>query len=473
MQSVTKTMLDKIWETHTVAELGGNTYLLHVDRHVLHEVSGAISFKGMQAAGRKVACPKLTFATVDHLLDTFKGRTDNPVIPNAHTFIRELRLGCKENNIPLFDVGNSRQGIVHVIAPELGIALPGVTLVCGDSHTCTVGGIGTYGLGVGSTDGETVLASQAVVQTKPKSMRILCNGLLKPGVTAKDLIMFIIGRISARGGEDCAIEFTGPAIARMSVAERLTVCNMAVELSARTGFVPPDDVTYEYLKGLVYSPKGALWEKAVAHWRTLPSDTGATFDFEHEFDCKEISPQVTWGTSPEQVVSIKGAVPDLVDSASPDTIASLQQAYQYMGLAPGARIEGLAVTGAFIGSCTNARLSDIEDAARILKGRKVADGVKAICTPGSEAVKREAEAKGLADVFRDAGFEWREPGCSLCMSGGAGGETFEPFSRIISSTNRNFENRQGRGVRSHLASPATVACSAVCGRISDVRKFVQ
>jgi len=464
-------MLDKIWASHTVADLGDNTFLIHIDRHIVHEISGAHSFMGLKNAGLEVACPDLTLATVDHLLDTYPGRDDQPLIPHASEFIRQLRLGCADNSITLHDIGDRKQGIAHVISPALGFALPGTILACSDSHTCTVGGVGSFGLGVGSTDSEIILAAQAFVQTKPAAMRIYCSGSLGNGVTAKDLVLFIIGQVSARGGEDCAIEFTGPAIGQLSIEERLTICNMAVELSARTGFVPPDEKTFEYLKGRAYSPKGSDWERAVAHWKTLPSDEDAVFDRYHEFNCDDLAPQVTWGTSPEQVVAIDQPIP------APDQLEDsrrgpgLHRAYKYMDLQPGTAVQGLKITGAFIGSCTNARLTDLVDAAKYLKGRHVAANVMAICTPGSEEVKKQAENAGIAQIFKDSGFEWREPGCSLCMSGGAGGETFEPSSRIISSTNRNFEGRQGRGVKSHLASPATVAWSAILGEISDVRNF--
>jgi len=414
--------------------------------------------------------PDLTWATVDHVLDTFPGRTDETRIPRGRQFIAKLRDGTARFGIPLFDLDSEFQGIVHVISPDLGIALPGSTLVCGDSHTCTVGGIGALAWGIGSTDSEHALVTQTIVQTKPLAMRVDFVGAPAPGVTPKDLVLHLIGRITADGGNGYAIEFAGPAVRAMPVEGRLTICNMAIELSARTGIVAPDDVTFEYLYGKPFSPKGETWERALAHWRSLPSDDGAAFDRVVEIDCAKIAPQVTWGTSPEHVVGVDGVVPDPADAETPRARLGMEKALAYTGLAPGTRLEGLPIAGAFIGSCTNSRLSDLRAAAALLRGRKVAPGVRAICTPGSTRVKRAAESEGIDRVFKEAGFEWRESGCSLCMSAGASGEDFGDARRVISSTNRNFENRQGRNVTSLLASPATVAISAVNGKVSDVRK---
>ncbi|MDX1478589.1 MAG: 3-isopropylmalate dehydratase large subunit [Saprospiraceae bacterium] len=467
------TYFDKVWNDHIVSDLGHNTCLLHVDRHFLHELSGAMSFKGLSEKGHKVRNAELTFATVDHVVDTVPGRSDLTQIPNGTEFIRGLRQGCRQYGVPLYDLGDDRQGIVHVISPELGLALPGTTLVCGDSHTCTVGGVGTIGFGVGSTDGEVALTSQCVILTKPRNMRVNFDGALPSGVYPKDLILYLIGQVSAKAGVGFAVEFAGEALRSMSIEGRLSICNMAVEMSARTGFIAPDSVTYEYLNGKPFAPQGALWDRAVAYWDSLRSDEAARFDEEISIDCSRISPQVTWGTSPEHVINIDNRVPGEADDATADDRADIRKAFAYTRLQPGMPLEGLAIDGAFIGSCTNSRFSDLEVAASILRGRKVAPHIQAICTPGSMAVKRRAEAAGIADIFKAAGFEWREPGCSLCMSGGAGGESFVPGARIISSTNRNFEHRQGKGVISHLASPATVAWSAVEGKIADVRKLVQ
>jgi 3-isopropylmalate/(R)-2-methylmalate dehydratase large subunit len=466
------TLFEKIWRDHVVKDLGNNTFLVYIDRNFLHEVSGAISFKGLAEAGRSVRRADLTYATIDHVVDTFPGRGDQPKIPRGGEFIRGLREGAARSGVTLFDLDSELQGIVHVISPALGIALPGSTLVCGDSHTCTVGGIGALAWGIGSSDSEHVLATQTLVQTKPAVMRVDFDGIPPGGVTAKDMILHLIGRITADGGNGYAIEYAGAAVSALSVEGRLTLCNMAIELSARTGMVAPDDVTFEYLCGTPFAPQGEMWERAIACWRALPSDPDATFDRVVVIDCTRLAPQVTWGTSPEHVVAIDGVVPDPAAADSARARLGIEKALAYTGLTPGTRLEGLPIEAAFIGSCTNSRLSDLRAAAAILEGRKVAPGVKAICTPGSTQVKRQAEAEGIDRVFKEAGFEWRESGCSLCMSAGASGETFGAARRVISSTNRNFENRQGRGVTSFLASPATVALSAVNGCISDVRKVL-
>jgi 3-isopropylmalate/(R)-2-methylmalate dehydratase large subunit len=463
-----RTLLDKIWADHVVRDFGDNTYLLHVDRTFMHELA-AVVFASLAEARHRVVCPELCFATVDHLLDTSPGRTDQTLIPNGAKFIRALREGAREHGITLFDLDSEQQGIVHVIAPELGIALPGTIFLCGDSHTSTLGGVGALAWGIGTTDLEHVLATQCIVQTKPLSMRVNFSGRLNPGVTAKDLILYLIGRVSADGGNGYAVEYAGPVARGFSIEERLSLCNMSIELSARAGLVAPDDTTFEYLHDRRYAPRGAAWDAAVDCWRSLASDADAPFDRELDIDCRPIMPQVTWGTSPEHVIGIRERVPDPIAASSPRERASLERALHYMQLAPGDAVEGLPIDAAFIGSCTNARLSDLRAAARVLAGRKVAPGVRAICTPGSTAVKRQAEAEGLDRLFLDAGFQWREAGCSLCMSGGAGGERFPEHARVISTTNRNFEHRQGRDVRSHLASPATVAASAVTGCITDPR----
>jgi 3-isopropylmalate/(R)-2-methylmalate dehydratase large subunit len=458
-------MLEKIWADHVVRDFGDNTYLLHVDRTFLHELA-AVAFESLDKARRPIICRDLTFATVDHLIDTFPGRTDQTLIPNGQEFIRTLRKGTQASGVQLFDLESPQQGIVHVIAPELGIALPGTIFVCCDSHTSTIGGVGSLAWGIGTSDIEHVMATQCIVQTKPLTMRVNFNGRIPAGVAAKDLILHLIGRISADGGNGYAIEYGGEAVHSLGIEERLSICNMSIELSARSGMVAPDEVTYQYLHGKPFAPKDERWDEALAYWRSLPSDEGAHFDREIDIDCSRLVPQVTWGTSPEHVIGINGRVPDPATAATTRERSSMERALHYMRLTPGESVGGLAIDAAFIGSCTNSRLSDLRAAARILDGRKVAPGVQAICSPGSMAVKRQAEAEGIARIFRDAGFEWREPGCSLCMSGGAGGERFAEKARVITSTNRNFEHRQGRDVRSHLASPATVAASAIAGRIT-------
>jgi 3-isopropylmalate/(R)-2-methylmalate dehydratase large subunit len=465
------TLFEKIWNDHVIADFGDNTYLIHIDRNFLHEMSGALSFKGIDEAGRTVRHPELTFATIDHVVDTEPGRGVETKIPGGSEFIRALRNGTKKHGIRLFDLDDPFQGIVHVIAPELGIALPGNTIVCGDSHTCTIGGLGMLAWGIGSTDGEHVLATQTLVQTRPKTMLITFDGSLGEGVTAKDMILYLIGKIGADGGNGYAVEYAGSVVRRLSIEGRLTICNMSIEFSARTGFVSPDDKAIEYLYERPFAPKGQMWEKAVAYWKALPSDPGARFDREINIDCTDIQPQVTWGTSPEHVVAVDGFVPDPADSSRTDARLSMERALSYMGLAPGTQMENVKIGAAFIGSCTNGRLSDLQVAADILKGHKVSEGVRAICSPGSSQVKRSAEAEGLNKIFLEAGFEWREAGCSLCMSGGAGGESFDYQQRVVTTTNRNFEGRQGPHVRSHLASPAIVAASAVTGHITDPRKL--
>ena len=472
MSTTALTCFDKVWNEHVIADLGGNDFLIHIDRHFLHELSGALSLKGIKSANQGVRNPELTFAVLDHVLDTFPGRDDNPAMPGGAAFIKELRKGCTLYDIPLFDLNDDRQGIVHVVAPELGLALPGCTFACGDSHTCTVGGMGALAFGVGPSDGEVILASQCLTVLKPGNMRVIFEGKMGHGVFAKDLILNLIRNISADGGSGYVVEFDGPVVRSMPIEGRLTLCNMAAEFSARSGLVSPDDITFDYLSDKPYAPKGKMWDASVAHWASLRSDPGATFQKEVTIDCNQIVPQVTWGTSPEHTVGIDELVPDPDSENSEQVRKTMQKALQYAGLQPGQRIAGINIDVAFIGSCTNSHYSDLEAAAAILEGRHVAPNVKAICSPGSTAVKHRAERDGIAKIFKDAGFEWRESGCSLCMSGSAGGETNPEGSRVISSTNRNFEHRQGRGVSSHLASPSTVAYSSIKGYIADVREVL-
>jgi 3-isopropylmalate/(R)-2-methylmalate dehydratase large subunit len=465
------TLVDKIWDSHVIMDLGQNTYLIHIDRNFQHELAGATSLNGIDKAGRKIRNVELAFAVMDHVLDTHPGRGDETPIPGGTGFVREFRQRTNSHGIRLFDIDDVNQGISHVISPELGIALPGCTYVCGDSHTCTIGGIGALAFGIGSTDVEHVFATQTIIQTKPKNMRVTFNGRLGKEVYAKDMVLYLIARIGAAGGIEHAVEFAGPAIRNLPIDGRLTICNMAVEFSARTGIVAPDDVTLEYFRGRPFSPKGAVWEKAAAYWRTLPSVREAPFDKEVEINCDDIQPQVTWGTSPEHTVAVNGSVPDPAEVKDPHSRLTMERAISYSGLEPGTPMERVKIDAVFIGSCTNARLSDLREAARILKGRKIVPGMRAVCSPGSYRTKLRAEAENIDRIFRQAGFEWRESGCSMCMSGGAGGEGFSPGQHVLSTTNRNFEDRQGRGVRSHLASPATVAASAITGHITDPRKL--
>lgn len=461
---MSKTLFDKLWEEHTVAELGDGECLLYIDRIFLHERTGSIALQSIAEKNRRVRAPERVFVTMDHIVDTFPGRGDKTLMPSGREFIEATRKEAKAAGLNLFDIGDARQGIVHVVSPEQGIALPGLTLVCPDSHTCTLGGIGTLAWGIGSTDAEHALVTSTLRVRKPRSMRVQFTGELKPGVTAKDMILHLIGIYSASGGQGCAVEFSGPVITALPIEARLTLCNMAVEFSAFTGLIAPDEKTIEYTRGRAFAPKGEAWEKAAAHWRNLKTDEDAQFDIEIIIDSSKIQPSVTWGTSPQHMVAVDGVVPNPADEADPSARRAMLRALEYMDLQPGTVIGEIPLDAAFLGSCTNARLSDLRLAADYLRGRKVADGVKAVVVPGSTAVKLAAEAEGLDQVFRAAGFEWRESGCSMCFY--AGGETFGFQKRVISSTNRNFEGRQGPGTRTHLASPLTVVASACAGVIT-------
>ncbi len=464
-----RTLFDKIWDEHVVADMGGGVALMHVDLHLMHDLGGGPGLKDLADKGYRVRNPELTFATVDHAVSSEPGRNEdtNPV---GGRLLRMLRARTEASGIRMFDLGNDGQGIVHVIGPEMGLSLPGMTIVCGDSHTCTHGGLGALAFGIGSSEMVHVLATQTTVQRKPKRIRAVMDGRPAAGVTPKDLILHLIGLIGAVGGSGSAMEYAGPAIRALGVEGRLTVCNLSIELGAKIGMVAPDDTTFEYLAGRPMAPSGETWDRALAHWRTLNSDPDASFDREVGFDASALAPQVTWGTSPEQVVAIDGRVPD-PDTTGADAVrrSSMRAALEYMDLAPGTPLEGLPIDRVFIGSCTNSRLSDLREAARLVKGAKVAERVTAWVVPGSTGVKRAAEAEGLDRIFRDAGFDWREPGCSLCV--GANGEMVAPGNRCVSTSNRNFVGRQGPGARTHLASPVTAAASALAGRLVDVRKL--
>lgn len=464
-----QTIIEKLWASHTIADLGDDTCLLYIDRIFLHERTGCIALKGLEATGRMVRNPKQVFCTMDHIVDTFPGRTDATRVPGGTAFIETTREAARAAGIQLFDLGDERQGIVHVVSPEQGIALPGITLVCPDSHTGTVGALGALAWGIGSTEAEHALATKTLVVRKPLMMRVRFDGELPNGVSAKDMILHLIGEHTASGGVGYAIEFAGPAVRSLDMEARFTLCNMAVEFGAWTGIVAPDEITFAYVEGRPFVPAGATWDQALTHWKTLPGDPDARFDKEIVVDCSQIVPQVTWGNSPQHETGIDGRVPDPAAEPDPNRRQSMERALEYMGLAPGTPLEGIPIDAAFIGSCTNSRLSDLRNAAKILDGRKVAAGVNAICVPGSSQVKKAAEAEGLNKIFEAAGFEWRESGCSMCFF--AGGENFGFEKRVVSSTNRNFENRQGPRTRTHLASPATVAASAIAGRLTDVRKL--
>lgn len=463
-----KTVIDKIWDAHVIAAMGDGQALLHIDRIFLHERTGPALLSALAAAGRRPANPHLVFGTVDHIVDTTIGRSDDTLVPGGRSFIESFRSLSKEFGIRVFDLGDADQGITHVISPELGLALPGSTLVCPDSHTCTIGGLGALAWGIGSTEGEHAVATQTLVRAPAPRMRVELSGALDADVVAKDIILALIGKYGAAGGSGYAIEFCGTAARSLDIEGRLTLCNMTVEFGAWTGLIAPDDRTFAWIEGRRFAPKGHMLDRAVAAWRLLASDDNASWDATLHLDCTRLSPQVTWGTSPEHVLAVHDAVPDPRTARDGAAREAMARALEYADLKPGQPIEGLPIEAAFIGSCTNARLSDLRAAASLLKGRRIAPGVKGIVVPGSMKVKAQAEAEGLDDVFRSAGFEWRESGCSLCFF--AGGDSFGGARRVISSTNRNFEGRQGPGVRTHLASPLTVAASAIRGAIADPRQ---
>ncbi|MFL2771899.1 MAG: 3-isopropylmalate dehydratase large subunit [Rhodospirillaceae bacterium] len=464
-----RTLIEKLWDAHTVADLGEGSALLYIDRVFLHERTGSVSLKGLETAGRVVMNPEQVFCTMDHIVDTLPGRGDKTIMPSGRNFITTTREAATAAGINLFDLGDARQGIVHVVSAEQGITLPGLTQVCPDSHTCTLGALGALAWGIGSTEGEHALATKTLAVNKPKSMQVNFEGTLSFGVTAKDMILSLISRYTAGGGVGHAIEFTGSAISALPQENRFTVCNMAVEFAAFTGIIPPDDTTIDYLEGRPYAPTGVIWDQAVEYWRKLKSDEDAVYDKSITIDCADIVPEVTWGTSPGHGSRVDGVVPDPSEATDPNTREAWEKALEYMDLTPGTPLEGLPISAAFIGSCTNSRLSDLREVAKVVKGRRVAEGVKAIIVPGSSQVKLAAESEGLDKVFTDANFEWRESGCSMCFF--AGGEHFGEYERVISSTNRNFENRQGPRTRTHLASPTSVAASALAGAIADVRKL--
>ena len=451
------TLFEKLWSAHLIAPIDDGGLIL-IDRILLHERTGGIALQTLADAGRAVAAPSRVFATMDHVVGTLPGRGDRTTMPTGTDFIVATRKEALAARITLFDIGDPGQGIVHVISPEQAIVLPGITLVCPDSHTCTQRALGALAWGIGSTEAEHALATLTLRVPKPKTMRVTISGELGAGVTAKDLALHILARHGAAGGKGHIVEYAGDAVAELDVEARMTLCNMATEFSAFSAIIAPDEKVFTYLEGRSYAPKGANWEAARRYWRTLRSDADAIFDTTIAIDACAVAPSISWGTSPQDSIAIDGVVPD----------DALTRSLAYMGLVAGQPLLGLPIDAAFIGSCTNARLSDLRRAAAILDGRHVAPGVRAICVPGSSAVKRAAEAEGLDAVFRTAGFEWRESGCSMCFF--AGGESFGTRERVVTSTNRNFESRQGPETRSHLASPETVAASAIAGRIADPRR---
>jgi 3-isopropylmalate/(R)-2-methylmalate dehydratase large subunit len=465
---MSRTLFDKIWDAHVVAQMPDGPALLYVDLHLVHEVTSPQAFDGLRLAGRSIRRPERTVATLDHnvptgerrlpIADEISARQIDALIRNARAF-----------GIELFDLHSPEQGIVHVIGPEMGLTQPGMTIVCGDSHTSTHGAFGALAFGIGTSEVEHVLATQCVVQSRPKTMEIRCSGRLGPGISSKDLILWVIRRIGTAGASGHVIEYTGSAVRALSMEARMTVCNMSIEAGARAGMIAPDDTTFAYLEHRPRSPRGPEWERAVMQWRSLASDPDARYDRHIAIDADEIVPQVTWGTSPAMVCDIGGSIPDpdeLPESERP----AIRRALDYMDLRPGTMLEGLPIDRVFIGSCTNARLEDLREAADVVQGRRVAQDVRAMVVPGSQPVKRAAEQEGLDRIFAAAGFEWRNPGCSMCL--GMNDDVLGPGERCASTSNRNFEGRQGRGGRTHLMSPAMAAAAAVTGRITDVRELI-
>ena len=463
-----RTLFDKIWQSHLVEVQDDGSCILYIDRHLVHEVTSPQAFEGLRTAGRKVRRPEATLAVADHNVPT-TDRSAGITDAESRIQVEALDTNCKDFGIQLFDMADLRQGICHVIGPEQGFTLPGATIVCGDSHTSTHGAFGALAFGIGTSEVEHVLATQTLIQAPAKNMRVTVEGPLPFGVTAKDLILAIIGTIGTAGGTGHVIEYAGEAVRALSMEGRMTMCNMSIEGGARAGLVAPDETTFAYIKGKPLAPKGAEWEAAVAYWKTLTSDEGATYDKEIVLKAADIAPQVTWGTSPQDVLPITGKVPNPADAADEGRRNAMNRSLDYMGLTPGTPLAEIKVDKVFIGSCTNGRIEDLRAAAAVAKGRKVAAHVGALVVPGSGLVKEQAELEGLDKIFTEAGFEWREPGCSMCLAMNA--DKLEPGERCASTSNRNFEGRQGRGGRTHLVSPAMAAAAAVTGHLTDVREL--
>jgi len=464
-----RTIFEKIWDAHVVAELPGAPTLLYIDLHLIHEVTSPQAFDGLRSRGLRVRRPDRTLATADHNVPTQEPRL--PIAdPISARQVAQLEANCREFGIPCYSLGSERQGIVHVIGPELGLTQPGMTIVCGDSHTATHGALGALAFGIGTSEVEMVLATQCLLQRKPKTCQVCIEGRLGPGVSAKDIILALIARIGTGGGTGYVFEYTGSAVRSLSMDERMTVCNMTIEAGARAGLVAPDDTTFQYLAGRPFAPRGAAWEAALASWQQLSTDEGASYDRVVTMDASRLEPMITFGTSPGMGIPITAPVPDPAQTADPIERESLAKALAYMALEPGKPLLGHPVDVVFIGSCTNGRLADLRAAARILKGRKVSSRVRALIVPGSEGVKREAEAEGLDEIFRAAGAEWRQPGCSMCIA--MNGDQLAAGQYAVSTSNRNFEGRQGKGGRTLLASPLTAAASAVAGAVADPRMFL-
>ena len=465
-QNQPRTLFDKIWDSHVVRRQEDGTCTLYIDRHLVHEVTSPQAFEGLRMAGRTVRRPEATLAVADHNVPT-SDRSQGIADEQSRIQVETLEANCDAFGVPIFKMDDIRQGIVHIIGPEQGMTQPGMTIVCGDSHTATHGAFGALAFGIGTSEVEHVLATQTLMQQPAKNLRISVDGDLANGVTAKDLILAIIGEIGTAGGTGHVIEYAGQAIRDLSMEGRMTICNMSIEGGARAGLIAPDETTFEYLKGRPMAPKGGLWETAVAYWRTLPSDAGARYDREVVLNAADIAPTVTWGTSPQDVVPITGAVPDPDSLGDEARAKAARRSLDYMGLEAGTRMTDIAVDKVFIGSCTNGRIEDLRAVAALAEGRRVADGVYAMIVPGSGLVKEQAEAEGLDRIFTEAGFDWREPGCSMCLAMNA--DRLEPGERCASTSNRNFEGRQGRGGRTHLVSPAMATAAAIAGHLADVR----
>ncbi|HET9213485.1 MAG TPA: 3-isopropylmalate dehydratase large subunit [Gaiellaceae bacterium] len=460
-----KTLFERVWEAHVVSEPPGEPALLYVDLHLVHEVTSAQAFEGLRLAGRPVRRTDLTLATMDHNVPT----DDRPADTLARAQLEALQRNCEEFDVPLYATGSGREGIVHVIGPELGLTQPGMTVVCGDSHTSTHGAFGTLAFGIGTSEVEHVLATQTLPQHRPRTMLLHFSGSLPLGVTSKDVVLGAIGRIGVAGGVGHVIEYAGEVVRDLSMEGRMTICNMSIEAGARAGMIAPDDTTFAYLEGRPGAPRGAEWERALDRWRGLPSDEDASYDRVHEIDVADLAPQVSWGTNPGMVVPVDGAVPDPSGFSDPEERAAAERALAYMALEPGTPIRDIAVDRVFIGSCTNARLEDLRQAAAVVAGKRVAPTVRALVVPGSAMVKRQAEEEGLDRIFEAAGFEWRRAGCSMCL--GMNPDILQPGERCASTSNRNFEGRQGRGGRTHLVSPAMAAATALAGHFVDVREL--
>ncbi len=462
-----KTLFEKVWQAHSVDQVGDDA-LLYIDRHLIHEVTSPQAFAGLKEKNRRVRCPQRTIATMDHSISTRSLAIDACGPQNALQ-LSTLAQNCEEHGIQLFPVGHQKQGIVHVMGPERGLILPGMTVVCGDSHTATHGAFGALAFGIGTSQVEHVLATQTLKQSRAKTMRINVSGTLHRGITAKDIILAIIGKIGHAGATGHVIEYTGEAISALSMEARMTICNMSIEAGAKAGMIAPDNTTFEYIRGREYAPRGKDWDDALAYWQTLHSDADADFDTVVELDASEIAPQVTWGTNPGQVIGVNSPVPSPSDFTDPVEQESARKALAYMNLQAGERLCDVAVSHVFIGSCTNGRIEDLRAAAQIARKGTVHSGVSAIVVPGSAQVRQQAEAEGLDKVFTDAGFEWRLPGCSMCL--GMNDDILTSGDRCASTSNRNFEGRQGRGARTHLVSPAMAAAAALTGHFADVRDF--